>query len=638
MFNKNNSFELYTDTFNFGYDAKLRSGSENNFFIPIGIYILKWISDSKDKLNLVGDFNYKTISNCSSNIKENLILISKAIEDNNSFLKGILTQLCFSDIEYIDENYLNEMVIFYSKIDFNIDENLSRDFMDYFLAGLYEVVDEFSFITPPTISRLLSQLFDINENMNILDIACGTGSIFSKILLKYKQNPNAINLYGQDINVKAVLLCKINLLLHGAKSSKIKIKDSLMEPIVFEDNSKMDIILSNLPLGQKLNSSQIGYKSEFKSDISNFIYADWLFIQRGIAKLKNDGKAAFIVSSGTLSRINEIKTREVLLREDIIEAVIALPINLNKGSTINLEILIINKNKSELLKGKVLFIDASEEFFEINNSLNELEENNIKNIVKMYKDYSNKDIKIRDRVTIASFEEIAENNFCLVGSRYKKYHLNLNKKHNMICLKDIATVKRGLQVTKANSIKLINSNDVKSKLNQDIFLEKLPFYIKIGDLNNDTIEFNDRVDNLSNKQIDAYMLKPNDILISARGTLIKTAVYEESMPNCVFSGNIILIRLKPNKYNSHFLKFYLDSNEGKTIISRMQSGTTIISLNPNVLKKLEVPDINYDEQNKIAERIIENEKTYKERIEKAKSIYEQNVKSINDDLKYLIEY
>lgn len=638
MFNKDSSFELYKNTFNFAYDAKLRSGSENNFFIPIGIFLLKWVSDSKDKLSLIGDFDYKSDTNCSKNIKKNLILVSKAIEDNNSFLKGIFTQLCFSDIEYIHENYLNEMVIFYSEIDFNIDENLTRDFMHYFLVGLYDMVDEFSFMSPPSIANLLSRLFDINENMNILDIACGTGSVLSTILYEYKQNLDTINLYGQDINVKAVLLCKINLLLHGVKLPKIKIKDSLAEPIVFEDNSKMDIVLSNLPLGQKLNANQIGYKNEFKSDISSFVYADWLFIQRGIATLKDDGKAAFIVSSGTLSRVNEIKTREMLLTEDIIEAVIALPTNLNKGSNINLEILIINKNKSKVLKRKILFIDASEEFFQINNSLNELEINNIKNIVKMYKDYSNKDIEIIDKVAIASFEEIAKNSFSLVGSQYKEHRLNLNKKHNMICLQDISTVKRGLQVTRADFIRLINSNDVKSKLNQDIFLEKLPFYIKIGDLNNDTIEFNDRVDNLSNKQIDAYMLKTNDILISARGTLIKTAVYEESMPSCVFSGNIILIRPKPNKYNSHFLKFYLDSNEGKAIISRMQSGSTIISLNPNVLKKLKVPNISYDEQNKIAERIIENEKTYKERIEKAKSIYKQNVKSINDELRYLIEY
>jgi type I restriction enzyme M protein len=658
MANEYNSFELYSKTLSFCYDPRVKSGGEDNFFFPIGVFLLKWINDSKENFNWVNDFNYNNIINCSYNIKENLISVSQNIENSNPYLKDIFTQLCFSNINYIDETYLKEIISFYLNFNFNTNDsemNFTKEFMDYLLFYLYESSDQFSFMSPPSIANLLSQLFDIseNENTNILDIACGTGSLLSKALSYNKQNSNNINLYGQDINIKATLICKVNLLLRGVQYPKINTRNTLTEPIIFDYDNKIDIVLSNLPLGLKYNPYEIGYKDDFIYGIPSATYADWLFIQRGLATLKNTGRAAFVVSSGTLSRVSETKIRKAFLEEDIIEAVITLPSNLNKGSNIRLEILIINKDKNESLKEKVLFIDASKEFHKISTSspgepitnVNVLESEHINKIVNIYKSFSKgENVEKNNNSVIVHFSDIEKNNFSLIGEQYIYHNSIHNEKLNMINLEDIALVKRGLQITKDNSLELINSkNDLisyydKNNLNKNISLEDLPYYIKINNLNNDTIEFNDRVINLSDKQIDAYMLKPNDILISARGTLIKTAVYENDMPPCVFSGNIILIRTNPNKYNAYFLKFYLDSNDGNQAISRMQNGTSIISLNPNALKTLKIPDINYAEQNKLSERIIENEKIYKERVEKAKSIYEQNLKNINEDLMYSIEY
>lgn len=656
MTNEYNYFELYSKTLSFCYDSRLKSRSEDNFFLPIGVFLLKWINDSNEIFNWVDDFNYNNIINCSYSIKENLISVSKNIENSNPYFKDIFTQLCFSDINYIDETYLKEIISFYLNFDFNTNDsemNLTREFMDHLLFYLYESSDQFSFMSPPSIANLLSQLFDISENMNILDITCGTGSILSTVISYYKENPNTINLYGQDINIKATSICRINLLLRGVQYPKINTRNTLTESIIFDDNNKMDIVLSNLPLGLKYNPYEIGYKDDFTYGIPNATYADWLFIQRGLSTLKNTGRAAFVVSSGTLSRVSETKIRKAFLEEDIIEAVITLPSNLNKGSNIRLEILIINKDKNESLKEKVLFIDASKEFHKISTSspgepitnVNVLESEHINKIVNIYKSFSKgENVEKNNNSVIVHFLDIEKNNFSLIGEQYIYHNSIHNEKLNMISLEDIALVKRGLQITKDNSLELINSkSDLisycdKNNLNKKVSLEELPYYIKINNLNNNTIEFNDRVINLSDKQIAAYMLKPNDILISARGTLIKTAVYENNMPPCVFSGNIILIRPNPNKYNAYFLKFYLDSNDGNQAISRMQNGTSIISLNPNTLKTLKIPDIDYDEQNKLAERIIENEKIYKERVEKAKSIYEQNLKSINEDLMYSIEY
>lgn len=70
----------------------------------------------------------------------------------------------------------------------------------------------------------------------------------------------------------------------------------------------------------------------------------------------------------------------------------------------------------------------------------------------------------------------------------------------------------------------------------------------------------------------------------------------------------------------------------------MQGGLTIVSLNPNKLKDMLVPDISLEEQNLLAERIESNETTYKQRIQQAKNIYDQNLKAIDEEIHYYINY
>lgn len=626
-----NPFILFVNTNALCTKLKSAYNNDDNYFIPIGIFLLKWINDSKERFNWDTNFNYSCLINTDDNVKQKLIDISYTLESNNKSLIGIFTQLCFTNINYLDDYYLKDIISFYENVDFtssNSESDLTGPFMDHLLFALPELFNYFSFITPPSIANLLAQLFTIDKDMNILDITCGTGSILSTLLHFTNLPVNSINLYGQEINTKAALLCKINLLLRGIKFPQINIKDTLADTLKFENsNNGMNLIVSNLPLGLKWNHSQISYNNSFKYGIPSTSYADWLFIQQGIDILNDNGKAAFIVSAGTLFRSSESKIRKLLVSEDLIEAVITLPQNLSKSFTVQLYILIINRNKKSALKNKILFIDASNDFHKIG-KLNYLEHEHVKKITNTYQNH----IAENNYSAIVNFSDIEKNNFSLISNQYTSINNSICVSSNMKQLQDVCTiVKRGLQITKNGSVELISLED-----NIDNNTEQLPYYIKISDLNNNTLEFNDKVKNLSEKQLDAYILKPNDILISARGTLIKTAVYTGKMPLCVFSGNIILIRVKPNKYNPYFLKFYLDSKQGNQFISNMQSGASIISLNPNVLKTLMVPNIDIKIQNRLAEDILSNEKNYKENITKAQKTYNENLSYINQEIdKYI---
>ena len=625
--------ELFYQTSDLLNLLKSKVSQEEIYFLPVGILLLKWISDSNERLGWLTQYTFKHMMNICKYNRYNdesideIYSIVKDIEFNNPMLDGIFTDLCFSSFNYVEPGYIADIFMTYNNFEFNdidSEKDITGPFIELFLQKLSDDLSSYAFITPNSIKELLARLFNISENINIADITCGTGGILSEIINECNDkdlDSNKINLYGQEINFKVALICKINLLLHGITNSKIVIKDSLKEPVLNENPyiSNVDIILSNLPLGLKWNINEIGYRDDFKYDIPSTMNADWLFIQRGLAAIKPNGRAAFIVSKGTLTRKTERKIRELILKDDLIEAVISLPSNLYGSKTMPIEILIINKNKEITLKNKVLFIDASNYFYKKERGKNDLTEEHINKILNAYHEHSEIDQYSR----IVDILTIEKHNFELDSSLYiNNFSTNL-KDAKMKILSEVAYIKRGLQLSK---------NDMENSKNLE---NNSYYYIKISDINDDTIEFNEKIKNLSDSKIQAYELKPNDILISARGTLIKIATYEEDMPPSVFSGNILLIRVKPS-YNPYFLKFYLNSPKGRELISSMQGGSTIIALNPNKLKDMLVPDISLEDQTALAKRIKSNEMNYKQRIEQARNIYEQNLKVINEEINYVI--
>jgi type I restriction enzyme M protein len=631
--NQNLIKELFSRTSALCNLLKMQASQEEIYFIPVGILFMKWINDSKDRFNwnipnelrnLFVDNEYQHKIFCFEDGSKNIYRMARELEENNSILKGIFTSLCFPCIDSVSIENLENILEAYNEFQF-IDNNAEKDitgpFIELFLSILSNDSSVYEFITPKSIRQLLVKLFDIDEYMNIADIACGTGGILSELVNEYKSTPlcvDTVKFYGQDINSKVTLIGTLNMLLHGITNFNIVIKDTLKEQVLHrnKESDSFDIVLSNLPLGIIWNNNEIYNNSDFNYGLpSSKIHADWIFIQRGIASLKSFGRAAFIVSKGTLTRNSEMSIRKHILKADIIEAVISLPSNLYGPKTMPIEILVINKAKGILKKDKILFIDASKDFYKKERGKNDLTLGGIDKILQIYHRW----IEIDEYSKITDSSMIEDQNFQLDSSLYVNRKQLLIKHEKMKKLKEISEIKRGLQLPKDDMNKLTNSEDGSH------------YYIKISDIVDGKIEFNERIKGLTDNKIASYELKPGDIIISARGTLIKTAIYEIQAPPCIISGNIMLIRVK-NGYDPYFLKFYLDSSEGNEQIKAMQGGSTITSLNHSKLQELFVPDIDIYKQNRLADKIIENENRYKSIIEHATIEYEQNIEIINKEI------
>ena len=164
------------------------------------------------------------------------------------------------------------------------------------------------------------------------------------------------------------------------------------------------------------------WRTRFSYGFTNKQSADWAWIQHMLASAKDDGGCVgVVIDNGCLFRGGKEKAiRQKILANDLLDCVILLPEKLFYNTGAPGAILIFRKQKPEERKGKVLFINASEQFGKHPHvrKLNILAPENITAIAEAYRKFSNEegfaqvvpidDIKKNDwslNVTLYVFQE-----------------------------------------------------------------------------------------------------------------------------------------------------------------------------------------------------------------------------------------
>lgn len=139
--------------------------------------------------------------------------------------------------------------------------------------------------------------------------------------------------------------------------------------------------------------------------------------------------------------------------------------------------------------------------------------------------------------------------------------------------------------------------------------------VNISNIGDYEIDY-DGLDHLQeeDRKVANYLLQEGDVLLPARGTAIRTAVFHEKPYPCIASSNIIVIRPDLKMLDSTYLKIFLDSPIGNKIISSAQQGVTVMNISYKDLNVLEIPLPPLERQRAVAKEYLKELKTYKDSI------------------------
>ena len=286
------------------------------------------------------------------------------------------------------------------------------------------------FYTPPEVSNLLAELLDPQPGDRICDPACGSGTMLLKFGKKVALNHNnkEYALYGQEVMGGIWSIAKMNLFLHVEDNHTIELGDTIQNPKLLDKNRALllfDVVAASLPFSlNKWGYDEANTYGRFRRGLppkSKGIYA---FILHMLATLKpNTGRMGVVVPQGVLFRgLSEGRIRKQLIEENLLDAVIGLPVKLFCGTSISAAVLVFKKAR---IDNSVLFIDASREF-KVGKYQNQLTDENIDKIVATYRDR----VSTHKYAYLASLEELDENDYNLniplyVDSYKEKERINL---------------------------------------------------------------------------------------------------------------------------------------------------------------------------------------------------------------------
>ena len=337
-------------------------------------------------------------------------------------------------------------------------QDIQGDVYEMLLKEIATAGKNGQFRTPRHLIKLLAELTEPKLGHKIADPACGSGGfllgayqyILSDLVRKKEpellladedgferasissvlddKNKQTLNdsFYGFDIDTTMVRLGLMNLMMHGIDNPHIEYKDTLSKN--YNESGNYDIVLANPPFTGKLDKGDIN--PDLGIDTGS---TELLFLARISKMLRAGGKAAVIIPEGVLFGSSKAQkaTREILLKDNQLEAVISLPAGAFKPYTgVKTAILVFTKVEEDSKTwhtDKVWFYALENDGYSLDDNRRKLKENPlpfVKNEFTARKTAKNPDRKNHFFVPLS---EIQENDLDLSYNRYKEYEYTEQK-------------------------------------------------------------------------------------------------------------------------------------------------------------------------------------------------------------------
>lgn len=564
------------------------------------------------------DYSFSKIMQATSNPKQ-YKMYTQGIDllQKRSDLPETFTNV-FKDafIPYRDASTLHLFLKEINKIPTENTEILGTAFEDL-LSIMGSQGDAGQFRTPRHIIDMIVDIVEPKKGETILDPACGTAgfliSAYNKISkqdLTIEEREKLINegLVGYDINPNMVKLSHVNLFLHGCKKPNIHLYDTLSDKDFWKDN--YDVILANPPF----MTPRGGIRPHELFSAINANRSEVLFTYYIAKHLKSQGRAGIIVPEGVVFQsANAYKNlRKMLVEENYLYAVISLPAGVfNPYSGVKTSVLLFDKALARRTD-KVLFVKMNNDGFDLGAQRRPIEKNDIPEIVKIVKKFafcvsteSEKDFVDDSGLSIvATKDEIAKNDYVLVGERYS---LNEFKSEKYVTVylgdKDLFQVESG--GTPSSTVE----DYWKGEINW-VTLEDLPPKNYITEIKSTKRTIS--IKGLENSN--AKILPVNTILVSTRATIGRVGIAKCNLATNQGFKNIIVMNKGRVIYK--YVAYMMTSLKDK--MTSLSSGGTFKEISKSNFLNLGFPLPPIETQ----EQIVAELESYQKIIDGARQIVE----------------
>ncbi len=252
--------------------------------------------------------------------------------------------------------------------------------------------------TPREIIRIMVDLMEIDFNpetatkaISVYDPACGTGGMLSitkeHIADKAKTDKGLKNvedlvlLNGQELLPQNYALCKADMIIKGESHVNITHGNSLIPEIEsieevgdLHAGAEFDYMISNPPFGVDWSEYKTHVEklkdSRYKGNLTPINDGALLFLLTMIEKMKpkekGGSKIAILFNGSPLSNgdatQNESEIRRYIIENNLLDTIVMLPDQMFYNTGIYTYIWLLNNNKPESKKDKVLIINARQQF------------------------------------------------------------------------------------------------------------------------------------------------------------------------------------------------------------------------------------------------------------------------------------
>lgn len=348
------------------------------FFNTSGLSLNKLLAQPK----MLSD-NFKAyLDGFTKNVRDILLAFTQEDGENGDITR-IYSRLDRNDLLFqVTESFVNNADLHPDKVD------------NAMMGTIFEIIIRKSkettntkagqFYTPREVVRLLVSLVmhgreaevnTVGKHFQIYDPCCGTGGMLTEGK-RYLQSMTdrkdmKVFLFGQELNEKTYAICKSDLLIKGDldKDRNIALGDTLANDQF--PGEHFGYMLANPPFGVdwkkiegKVKEDAAKSDGRFSVGLPSTSDGSLLFLLHMISKMDPTGSRIGIVLNGSPlfnggagSGWSEI--RKMLMDRDLLDAIVALPKNLFYGTDISTYLWILDNNKREERKGKVLMVDAT---------------------------------------------------------------------------------------------------------------------------------------------------------------------------------------------------------------------------------------------------------------------------------------